>query len=217
MASVIDICNIALSHIRARSINSMVESSTESQQCALHYEAARDTVLRAVAWQFNKKTAAGVLRVETPLQWTYAYQYPADCLKVRQVVGDYFFKDQTAEGLRNRFAYMSDRVAVHPEVPFAIENLGGVKVITTDQPEAYLIYSLKITDPTLFDVLFVDALAWYLSSKLAIPVIGGDFGRKMRDDALQMYQSMLSSAIATEQNEQQRPARRPARLVDVRI
>lgn len=216
MDSVIDICNIGLSHIRARSINSLEESSTEAQQCALHFDGLRDSVLRAVDWQFAKKAVALTLKFEQPLEWRYAYQYPTDCLKLRRVVGDYFFKDQTAYGLRNRFAYANDSLRPDVEAPFELENIGGEKVIVTDEPEAYGIYTKKISDPAIFDPLFTQALAWLVAATLAIPVIGGDYGRKVREDSLGMYRSMLDSAIVAEQSERKRPGRRPARLVEVR-
>lgn len=43
MASVIEICNRALSNIgNSRSINSLNEASKEAGQCSLHFDACRD-------------------------------------------------------------------------------------------------------------------------------------------------------------------------------
>ena len=46
MASVVEICNRALSNIgNSRSINSLTEASKEAGECSLHFEACRDAVL----------------------------------------------------------------------------------------------------------------------------------------------------------------------------
>lgn len=43
MASVVEICNRALSNIgNSRSINSLTEASKEAGECSLHFEACRD-------------------------------------------------------------------------------------------------------------------------------------------------------------------------------
>ena len=90
-------------------------------------------------------------------------------------------------------------------------------MIVTDLSEAYVVYTLKLTDPTLFDPVFEQALVHYLESKLAVPVVGGSFGRQMKADAIGLYQQTLSQAVAQDQNEQKRPKRRPAAAVRARL
>ena len=47
MASVVEICNRALSNIgNSRSINSLTEASKEAGECSLHFEACRDALLK---------------------------------------------------------------------------------------------------------------------------------------------------------------------------
>ena len=45
MTSVVDICNLALSNIRAGSINNIDEVSLQAQQCKLKYPFMRDRLL----------------------------------------------------------------------------------------------------------------------------------------------------------------------------
>ena len=216
MNSVVSICNKALSSIRARSINSLTESSTEAKQCLLWYETCRDFVLRDSNWAFATKTAVLQLLVDEPLRWLYAYTYPIDALKIQYITGDWAFKDRTAEGNAIRFHDQT----VYPEpldrVPYKLELLDDVKVIGTDQPEAYAVYTKKIVDPTLFDSIMEEALVNYLASKLAIPVIGGDMGKSLRSDAVALYQQTLSAAISGDQTEQTRPPRRASRVVEAK-
>ena len=46
MASEIDICNLALGHIRAGTINSLDEGSVQAKQCKLKYPIMRDQITK---------------------------------------------------------------------------------------------------------------------------------------------------------------------------
>lgn len=215
MHSMIDICNRALATIRGKSINSITESSIEAQQCKLWYEFARDTVLSRVDWAFARKTIALALRAEAPLQWVYAYAYPSDCLKLRVVTGP-FAAAQSSDGLASRSRFQTDIVALDPSVPYAIENINGAKVVVTNQEQAYGVYTVRVTDTSLFDDLFCVALSYQLAAMIAVPVIGGDFGKAMRNDALTLYRDAISDAVAANQNEQTRPPERLPSMVEAR-
>lgn len=53
MASVINICNIALARIgNSRTINSLTEKTKEAYTCNLFYESMRDAVLADNDWNF---------------------------------------------------------------------------------------------------------------------------------------------------------------------
>jgi hypothetical protein len=89
MSSEVEICNLALSHIKAGTINSMVNTSSEAaRKCALYFGPARDAVLRDHQWNFAQK-----IRSLAPFtmpegygnRFRYAYMYPVDALKVHRV------------------------------------------------------------------------------------------------------------------------------------
>ena len=86
MASEIEICNLALSNIRAGSINSFTEGSLQAQQCNLKYSILRNRVLKE-SWGFNHKIRALSVLTTEVFNWVYAYQYPTDCLKINRLVG----------------------------------------------------------------------------------------------------------------------------------
>lgn len=216
MSSVIEICNMALANVRGKSINSLDETSVEAQQCKLRYDTARQFVLRDTDWQFAKKTAVLQLRSEEPLQWVYAYQYPSECLKIKMVTGDFAFKDSTAEGLANRWRYVDEYIQPEFAVPYEILNDGDNKIIATDQTEAYAIYIKDVTVPTLFDSMFVTALSEYLSTLIAIPIVGADLGIKMVEINAAKYQRSIEAAVSANMNEQKAPQRRLPRQMSVR-
>ena len=51
----VDICNMALGRIRAKSVGTLTENSIQAEKCRIFYPEARDTVLSLVDWPFNKK------------------------------------------------------------------------------------------------------------------------------------------------------------------
>lgn len=86
MASVIEICNRALSNIgNNRSINSLEEASKEAGQCSLYYESIRDAVLADFDWNFATKNIALADTNNPPQDWDYAYTYPTDCLRIIEI------------------------------------------------------------------------------------------------------------------------------------
>ena len=89
MASEVEICNLALSNIRAGSINSLNEGSVQAQLCKLKYPILRDRCLREIPWQFNHKIRALAPVTTDIFNWGYAYSYPVDCLKIHRLVGSY--------------------------------------------------------------------------------------------------------------------------------
>jgi hypothetical protein len=213
MTSIVEICNLALASIRSSSINSLTEGSLQAQQCKLHYDIARQFVLTDTPWNFAKKTAALQLRDIEPLEWTYAYQYPSDCARLLNVHADFGYN---APDTVNRALY--DDVLVEPEtnVPYEVMNGPDGKLVVTDQVDAYAIYTKNVTNPTMFDAQFTVALYQYLASMIAVPIMGGDIGRAMREDNLQLYRLTMSSTVSNMMNESKRKPRKDAALVTAR-
>src|SRR3546814_8520623 len=86
--SKVQICNMALSHIGSKStIESVDEPSAAAQQCRLWYEMARRQALGAYNWTFARKRLALAIHNDDPPEglWNFRYQYPADCLKAREI------------------------------------------------------------------------------------------------------------------------------------
>lgn len=174
MASEVEICNLALTHIGAARIPALTEATAEARACKLLYEPTRDSVLRLHPWGFaTKYEALGVLSSVTTYGYEYAYQYPVDCLFARG-----FYR----------------AVATADPIPFKIvtkADLSG-KEIWTDEEDAVLIYTAQVTDVSVFDVQFKEALSHYLAASLAPTLIKDE---KLKVSLARAQMSYVAQAI----------------------
>lgn len=152
MASVVQIAKFALSHLGDRwEISSLTEESAEARQCNLHYETSRDAALRDMAPNWAVSYTEGTsLSGTVPGLWLYMYAYPSNCLRLIEIVNPLG---------KN----------VEP-IPFEVANVGGIRVILTNQAEAELRFVVRVTDPNVFDPLFIKALSFRLAADIAIPL-----------------------------------------------
>lgn len=194
MSTEVDICNLALGNIHAKSINDLGETdNVEAPACKLRYPIARDLVLAEAWWQFAGRDEAGALLSEEPTEWSYAYAYPQDCLEVRYIVPP------------GKARYRFDEI----EFKVGILSDGTTKAILTNQEDACIAYTFRQTDTQKFPAHFVTALSWYLSGDLAIPVAGTERGRDLRKESLQIYQISLGAAISHDADMQYSDERDP--------
>ena len=199
MTSVVQICNLALTRIGVQTINSLTEASAQALDCSLFYEPARDALLRQVPWRFAHGRQALALLTETPPpEWTYVYAKPSDMLAARYIEPTGPVVPHGA--IYPHTCYWADRVPTGsvvtstPTVPTAAFELRGQKVFS-HQPDAVLIYTARIEDPTLFDPSFVEALSYRLAADLAI---SRKDDRATRDMMLRDYQGVLAAATAAD-------------------
>lgn len=202
MASEVEICNMALSNIRAGSINSLNEASLQAQQCKLKYSFLRDMLLRDVPWNFAHKVGALALLTDDLFNWVYAYQYPSDCLYINKLILNFEEFGDTGDGV-TRARHIED---IHTpdlgrQVKYEIQNVDDNRVIAANEPELRISYRKKVTDPNLFDSLFTLTFVQLMTSELAIPIVGAEVGRQLRGDAVQLYKSYLLEATEATMNE----------------
>lgn len=204
MPSVIQICNFALSHIRAGSINSLTESSKEAQVCTLFYSTLRDTVLEAHDWQFNNKIDDLALLSTTSFGWVYNYQYPSDALKINKILPRE--SDVTSvSGLSSSYYYDNySRLKTMPnrQIEYKIFNVSDNLVIATNEVDAKINYRAKVTNPNLFTNQFAMALSHLLAANIAVAIVGDSKGSVFQEKNLNLYQSYLNSATINDLNEQ---------------
>jgi hypothetical protein len=156
MSSEVFICNLALSNIGKENISDLNETGAEAKACRQFYAHCRDTLLQVYPWRFAGKTQSmGQITNDKPGAWEYAYNRPNDCLKVRFVRENYTLTPDANTPLPEPMGH-----------PYEIED---GKVYCNLSP-ALLHYTWRITDPTKFPPLFLDALAWSLSARLAMPL-----------------------------------------------
>lgn len=202
MASEVEICNMALSEIRAGSINSLTESSLQAQQCKLKYPFLRDMLLRDVPWNFAHKVDALALLTDDLHNWVYAYQYPSDCLYINKLILNFEEFGDTGDGV-TRARHIEDIYTpdLNRQVKYEVMNVDGNRVIAANEPELRISYRKKVTDPNLFDSLFIMAFVQLLAANLAVPVVGAEVGRQLKKDAFDLYSAYISEAIEATMNE----------------
>ena len=188
MASVVEICNIALANIRSKSINSLNEQSLQAQQCKLFYPILRDQLFEYAPWQFAHKVKPLSLLTLESFNWGYVYQYPSDCLKINKLLLNY-------AGIRD------DTFGTHQKVEYEIQIIDDVKVIVSNAPDLRVDYRAKIEDPNLFTNEFKMTLSHLMASEIAVPIVGAEMGRQLRSDSFQIYTRYLNAAIASNSNE----------------
>lgn len=183
MASVVAICNLALSNIGKENINALTDSGAEARACNQFYEHTRDTLLQAYPWRFAGKTLSlAQITNDRPGQWDYAYSRPSDCLKVRWV--------------RPIYDAATCALTQQQEISFP-HDIDGDTIYCNLSP-ALLRYTARTTDPARFSPLFVDALAWHLAVRLAMPLTRDP---KIRSDAWQVASQMTGAAQMADANE----------------
>jgi hypothetical protein len=171
-----DIVNLALTRIgyTMRVVN-LFEGSPQANAALNVYSQTRDEMLRAIDYGFAERNvnltllkqapATGYFppnqwngTVNPPPPWIFEYTYPSDCLKVRSVKPVPLFAIDF-DPQPNVFAVENDNYFVPSR-----------KVILCNVQDAQLVYTGQVTDPTLWEDDFVEALAAALGRRLA-PVL----------------------------------------------
>lgn len=208
MASVVDICNLALAHLGETATVASIdppEGSAQAEHCARFYPIARDTLLEMHSWSFVTRRANGAeVENEWPM-WQYAYAMPADGNHIIAVLPpqatDDYSSPFTPDTYPDFYTNYSPSVAAGQYVPqkFTIEtSADGSEVILTNQSQAVLRYEAYATDPTKYSALFTLALSWHLASMLAGPVIKGDQGAAEAKRCLSVAMTIIQKAAAAD-------------------
>lgn len=179
MASVVDICNLALGHLGdAAEVISIdpLDGSAQAAHCARYYPIARRMIQEMHAWNFNtRRVSLALLATDPPLSWDYRYARPSGCIRTLAVLAE-----DSADG---------DDTELYIE-----ESLSdGTQCILTNVENATLRYLVEVTDTTKYSALCVDALSKMLASRLAGPILKGQRGV----DAAIKWEGLAVAAIGT--------------------
>jgi hypothetical protein len=200
MSSVISICNLALSNIGKSDIQDIDEASAEAKACKQFYEHTRDVLLQSYPWRFATITAALASVTNTKAdRWEYAYQRPNDCLKVIRITDVYDLPYSASDGS----LIIAGAHAYHIE---------GDKLFCYLAP-AYLTYTRRLVDPSKYPPLFIEALAWHLAVRLAMPLTRDP---KIRADAYQLAVQTFGQAGVADANEVREVEDVPSRAIEAR-
>ena len=194
MASDVDICNEALSHLGDNATVSSIsppEGSAQAEHCARFYPSCLATLLEMHPWAFATKRIALAQVANPSSTWAYAYAQPNNCVNLLSVLDPAAADDYSAPSRRSAgYPYDNMVAGLYTPQDFSPEtNDAGDDILLTNQAGAVLRYTCLITDTAKFTPMFKETLTWMLASKLAGPVLKGDSGRKA---ALQCMQTAMS-------------------------
>lgn len=193
MPSVVQICNMALSHIGSEARVSSItppDGSVEAGYCATFYDLARTELLEPGSWAFSLSRATLAQVTNPSTAWAYAYAKPSDCLRVLRILRPntavtVFTQDQADP-------HIDDRTSAQ----FDIEG----ETILTNEPDAVVVYVRDVTDTARFSASFTSAFSYLLSSYLAGPIIKGNEGVRVGDGMRQRAAGMADIAAAASAN-----------------
>lgn len=203
MTTVVGICNLALGRIGINQyIEDIDDANPRAQACKQVYDLCRQQVLQDFPWNFARGVVAlATLTTDPPPGWGYAYRYPTDCLQARVISDDSGTRSSTWN--TRQFLSWDQWAATIPRRQswqvMGDANEPGSRIIVSDIPEAFLWYTVDVTETNQFTPLFVSAFAWRLAAELA-GALKAD--ARLRDSAEQQYVYARSQAAANSLNEE---------------
>jgi len=138
----VSICNLALQKIGQARITALDEDNSNARHCNVCFETLRDKELRAAMWNFALKRATLAASATAPdFKYSYAFPLPSDALRV-------IFPPRLG---------LDWKIESHE---------GSPAILTNDGSSLEIRYVARVTDPTKFDMSFVEMLAckiaWHL-------------------------------------------------------
>jgi hypothetical protein len=149
-----------------------------------------------------------------PVPWVYEYLRPQDCVQVReilpllptQLINQSIFGIPN-NGTVNGFGSLNTSPTVKYILSADLINGQNQQVILTNQPNAILVYTFAVTDPSFFDTDFVYAFAGRLAARISIALSGDKALTKM---ALEAANDLVNKAKARDGNEEIKTVNREA-------
>lgn len=193
--SVVDICNLALTHIGEKGNVSSVnptDGSTMGDACSTFYPISLATILDRHPWNFaSKRATLAELPDEDASPYLHAFALPNDCrrvLKLEPLPADWdclslpFAWDNTVRFME---AYESlYEVVVGTSGQVLLSNAENVRI-------KYIVNDPK---PSTFSAPFIDALAWHLAAQLVGQTVREDTSFNMVGYCLRMYETAFAQA-----------------------
>lgn len=97
MASIVDICNRAISRVGGNRITAITDQTKAAKACNSAYEIVRNEVLRSHTWNcLTGRAQLAPLAASPAFEYTYQYQLPSDCGRLLEVDNDDY--DYVVEG-----------------------------------------------------------------------------------------------------------------------
>lgn len=145
------LANQALGRIAAKriaSIDAETDTSVEFLEVTTHFSQTRRALIRSHLWAFARsRETLSANTTDPPFEWDNAYDWPADCLRIRSPF------DSDSPKRVSRYSY-----DVEGRQIFSNENTMEIR------------YMADITDPTQWDALFAEVFVLTLALKLVMAI-----------------------------------------------
>ena len=223
MTSAVDLCNLALDQIAARSVIAGINppappNNLAAQVASRTFQLQADAIFRAAHWNSARvqtpngltllKAAIGTAEnpsgalPQPPIPWRYEYAYPPDCLLVRFVMPTPNLPAagqaplMTNTGI-NYIPWVRTSLPFVPAIDFDA-NGNQIRVILTNAFKAFAVYTGRILNIDLWDPLLQNAVIAANAAWFAAPSTGDD---KKKTMATQMAVGYLNAARISDGNE----------------
>ena len=176
-ASIIQVANRALTKLGAARITSLSDDNKQARAINSCFEDLRDDELRAHRWSFAiKRTSLAALTTAPAFGYTYQYALPSDFLRLDMVNDEYP-------------AAIMDNYIGSEYTDWVLEG----DVLLTDLGAPLPIrYVAQVTDPTVWDINFREALASRIAYEICEDLTQSDTKKQF---AMQDYKRAITQAI----------------------
>lgn len=173
-----DLINASLVRIGwKQQIGNLYDGSAAATQALSIYGQTRDQMLRESTWDFAQRSLNLTLLKSAPVggyippngwdptnfppqPWRFEYEYPEDCLKVRTIKAQQLFVPNF-DPQANRYSVASDNAYVPHK-----------RVLLSNVESAIMVYTGRVTDPSLWAVDFTESFIDKLGELLGPALTG---------------------------------------------
>ncbi len=189
----LDICNNALSFLGQENISSVDEENERARKCKQFYEICRKSLLRVHDWNFtHADISLTKISQENLFNKLYSYLYPTDCTHINKI-------------------YISN--IPNKIIKYEIGYYNGNKIISCDELDVKCLYTKDVTDTSLFDSTFREALSYFIASKIAMALTGDT---NLLNIALKQYEYCLAQATLANKEEEPEEADDECSFIEAR-
>ena len=180
----LDIYNMALGFVGTRTVASPNERTPEAVQCELYWDAARRSALRDYPYSFSQRRVQLAQKVVPEVyagQWRFCYGVPDGTLKIHAV--------------------HDGRERTPLPGPWKTVNADGGMAILSNVHEAVADVTMDVEEVSLWDELFVMAMARKLASLIAVPLLKNNSAKVQ--ELVQLYQMAIPQAEGQDASERE--------------
>lgn len=218
MASKVQIWNLALGHLAQTPVGSDTEETPQAEALARVWDIARLAALSEIPWSFCtvKAELSELASFTPPENWIYGYQYPTNAVRVWKVYDPVLlggFMSPVSTPPVYPWPDTKKYLKTGSEFRVLYDPTLNKKAVCTNVEDAIGEYTYNLSDVTLYDAAFVDALGYKLAALIAMPMTGDT---QVAINMGKLYQNAIAEAKRLSKQENQQGTLGDSGLVDSR-